>query len=393
MIVVIDSKNPFLAAVLTPLCEIRVLPTAQIDRAHLQDADAVIVRSETHVDAGLLDGTRVGFVGTATIGTDHVDMQYLGHRGIGFASAPGSNANSVSEYVAAALLVAAGRTGRILRGSTIGIVGAGNVGSKVARVASALGMRVVLNDPPLGRSTADARYRPLDELMDADVVSLHVPLTREGQDATHHLWDAARIGKMKKGSILLNTSRGGVVDTPGLHGALLHGHLSAAVLDVWEHEPGIDVGLLGHVLIGTPHIAGYSLDGKINAARMMYDALIRHFGLAVPWRGPADVPSAGPGEVALHAGGSEQEIVRGVVTRCYDIEQDDAQLRVTAMLSPEHRAQAFRALRSGYPIRREFAATTVRCDDARSGVAQTLRDLGFPIMETARGGLHAGTHA
>jgi erythronate-4-phosphate dehydrogenase len=392
MIVVIDSKNPFLAAALAPLCEVRVLPTGQIERTHLLDADAVIVRSETQVGAGLLDGTRVRFVGTATIGTDHVDIQYLAQRGISFASAPGSNANSVAEYVAAALLVAAGRTGRTLRGSTIGIVGAGNVGSKTARVARALGMTVVLNDPPLERTTGDARYRPLDELMDADVVSLHVPLTHEGQDATHHLWDAARIRKMKKGSLLLNTSRGAVVDTAALHGALLHGHLAAAVLDVWEHEPAIDAGLLGHVLIGTPHIAGYSLDGKINAARMMYDELIRHFGLAAPWSDPTDVPVTGSGEVAVHAGGSEQEIVRGVVTRCYDVEQDDTRLRVTALLAPEERAQAFRGLRSGYPVRREFAATTVRCDGARSGVVQTLRDLGFPVVETARGGLQTGKH-
>jgi erythronate-4-phosphate dehydrogenase len=387
MIVVIDSKNPFLAAALTPLCDVRVLSTDQIDRSHLLDADAVIVRSETHVGPGLLDGTRVRFVGTATIGTDHVDTQYLAERGTGFASAPGSNANSVAEYVAAALLVVARKTGLTLRGSTLGIVGAGNVGSRVARVGTALGMRVLLNDPPLARTTGDLRYRPLEAMMDADVISLHVPLTREGPDATHHLWETARIGKMKKGSVLLNTSRGAVVETTALYGALLHGHLTAAVLDVWEHEPAIDTGLLGRVLIGTPHIAGYSLDGKINAARMMFEALVRHFGLAAPWIGPSDVPTAGSGEVDVHAGGSEQEIVRGVVTRCYDIEQDDAQLRVTGFLVPEERSKAFRALRSGYPIRREFAATTVRCDGSTPGVVQALRDLGFPVLETARGGL------
>lgn len=390
MIVAIDKKNPFLAAALTPLCAVRVLSTEQIDRSHLQDADAVIVRSETRVDAGLLDGTRVRFVGTATIGTDHVDTQYLTQRGIGFASAPGSNANSVAEYVAAALLVAAGKTGRTLRGSTLGIVGAGNVGSKVARVGEALGMRVLLNDPPLARSTRDPRYLPLNDLMDADVISLHVPLTRDGMDATHHLWNMSRVGMMKKGSLLLNTARGAVVDTFALHGALLHGHLAAAVLDVWEREPAIDAGLMGRVLIGTPHIAGYSLDGKINAARMMFESLVRHFGLAAEWTGPADVPPAGSGEVATHSGGSDQEIVRGVVTRCYDIEQDDAQLRVTGMLAPEERAREFRRLRAGYPVRREFAATTVRCEGASEEVVHTLRGLGFRVPETAHGGLRPG---
>ena len=387
MIVVIDRKNPFLAAALTPLCAVRVLSTEQMDRSHLQDADAVIVRSETRVDASLLEGTHVRFVGTATIGTDHVDTRYLAQRGIGFASAPGSNANSVAEYVAAALLVAAGKTGLTLRGSTLGIVGAGNVGSRVARVGDALGMRVLLNDPPLARSTRDPRYLPLNDLMDADVISLHVPLTHEGMDATHHLWNMTRIGMMKKGSLLLNTSRGGVVDTFALHGALLHGHLTAAILDVWEHEPAIDVGLLGRVLIGTPHIAGYSLDGKINAARMMFEALVRHFGLVAEWTGPANVPPAGSGEVETHTGGSDQDIVRSVVTRCYDIEQDDGQLRVTGILAPEERARAFRGLRSGYPVRREFAATTVRCEGVSHDVVHTLRGLGFRMPETARGGL------
>jgi erythronate-4-phosphate dehydrogenase len=178
-----------------------------------------------------------------------------------------------------------------------------------------------------------------------------------------------------------------VVETTALYGALLHGHLTAAVLDVWEHEPAIDTGLLGRVLIGTPHIAGYSLDGKINAARMMFDALVRHFGLAASWTGPTDLPPAGSEEVDVHAGSSEQEIVRGVVTRCYDIEQDDARLRVTGYLAPEERSKAFRALRSGYPVRREFAATTVRGGGSGPGVIQTLRDLGFPLLETARGGL------
>jgi erythronate-4-phosphate dehydrogenase len=381
MIVVIDSKNPFLAEALSTACEVRVLHTPSIDAPHLRDADAVIVRSETHVGPRLLEDTRVRFVGTATIGIDHVNTAWLQEQGIGFASAPGSNADSVGQYMAAALLVAAGKTGLSLRGATLGIVGAGNVGSRVARVGSALGMKVLLNDPPLARSTGDPSYRPLEELMDADVVTLHVPLTQTGEDLTLHLWDAARIARMKRGSMLFNTARGPVVDGHALSTALIGGHLGGAVLDVWEHEPSIDVGLLGHVLLGTPHIAGYSLDGKINAARMMFEALVAHFGLGLTWPEPHGVPPAGDGEVSVHSALDEQGMLCGVVTRCYDIEQDDARLRLTEILSPEERAQAFRVLRAQYPVRREFAATTVRAATAPPAVVQTLRDLGFAVTE------------
>lgn len=377
MIVVIDSKNPFLAEALMPACEVRVLPTPLIDADHLRDADAVIVRSETHVGPRLLDGTRVRFVGTATIGTDHVNTAWLEQQGIGFASAPGSNANSVAEYLAAALLVTAAKLGRTLQGSTLGIVGAGNVGSRVAHVGRALGMQVLLNDPPLARASGDPRYRPLDELMTADVISLHVPLTQSGPDATEHLWDAGRITKMKRGSLLVNTSRGAVVDGPALHAALVAGHCSGAVLDVWEHEPAIDAGLLGHVLLGTPHIAGYSLDGKINAARMMFDALVHHFGLDLAWPEPEGLP--GTAEVTVHAADNAEGMLRGVVTRCYDIEQDDARLRLTELLPPEERARAFRNLRAEYPVRREFATTTVRAAGAPPDVRRVLSDLGFRV--------------
>lgn len=381
MIVVIDSKNPFLAEALSPACEVRVLHTPLIDADHLRDADAVIVRSETHVGPRLLEGTRVRFVGTATIGTDHVNMAWLKDAGIGFASAPGSNADSVAGYMAAALLVTAAKTGITLRGTTLGIVGAGNVGSRVARVAGAFGMNVVLNDPPLARTTGDPRYRPLEEVMDADMVSLHVPLTESGDDPTLRLWDAARIARMKRGSMLFNTSRGPVVDGHALREALIAGHLRGAVLDVWEHEPSIDIGLLGHVLLGTPHIAGYSLDGKINAARMMFEALVAHFGLGLTWPEPQGVPPAGSGEVSVHSAPDDEGVLRGVVTRCYDIEQDDARLRLTELLTPEERAQAFRALRAHYPVRREFAATTVKAAGASPAVVQTLLGLGFTVTE------------
>lgn len=386
MIVVVDAKNPFLSEALAPYCTVRTLPTGEITHAALKDADAVVVRSETHVDAGLLDGTRVRFVGTATIGTDHVDTGYLTGHGIGFASAPGSNANSVAEYLVTALLVVAGRLGLTLRGLTLGVVGVGNVGSRVVRVGEALGMRVLLNDPPLARKTGDPRYLPVDALMDADVLTLHVPLTTEGMDATYHLWDAHRIDRMKTGSVLVNTSRGGVVDSGALLNSLVRKHLRAAVLDVWEHEPGIDPDLLERVLLGTPHIAGYSFDGKVNAARMMFEALSAHFGLGLPWPEPASLPPPRCSEITVQLAGSEEDTLRGILTRCYDIEDDDARLRATAAMNAAERAKEFRRLRSQYPVRREFAATLVQCEAVPQSLRAILAALGYACHPTSTEG-------
>jgi erythronate-4-phosphate dehydrogenase len=376
-VVVVDVKNPFLAEALAEGCEVRALPTAEITRPALLDADAVVVRSETRVDAALLEGTRVRFVGTATIGIDHVDVPYLSNRGIGFASAPGSNANSVAEYFATALLDMGGRLGIELRGLTLGVVGVGNVGSRVAKVGEALGMHVLLNDPPLERLTGDPRYRPLDELMDADILSLHVPLTRSGADATYHLWDAGRMRGMKAGSILVNTSRGGVVETQSLHRALTQGHLRAAVLDVWEHEPGIDAALLAEALIATPHIAGYSFDGKVNAARIMFEALSAHFALGLLWPAPESLPPPRCPEITLRPGGRDEDILRGILTRCYDIEEDVARLKATVTMETIVRGAEFRRFRAEYPVRREFAATVVRCGEPQHALCPTLAALGF----------------
>jgi erythronate-4-phosphate dehydrogenase len=377
MTIVVDSKNPFLAEALAPFAEARALTTAQITRETLAGADAVIIRSETRIGPSLLDGTRVQFVGTATIGTDHVDLPYLRRRGIRFASAPGSNANSVAEYVATALLVAAGRLSWTLRGKTLGVVGAGNVGSKVVRVGEALGMRVLQNDPPLARQTGATQFQPLEALMDADILTLHVPLTREGEYPTHHLFDRERIARMKPGALLLNTSRGGVVDSPALVSALETGKLAGAILDVWEGEPAIDMRVLSLSLLGTPHIAGYSYDGKVNAARMMYEALCRHFGWSPAWTPAGMLPPPVRDAVTVDPAGEPETVLRTILSACYDIETDDRDLRSLLQASPGDRPDLFRRLRSKYPVRREFAATRVEGHAGAGDLSGRLTKLGF----------------
>jgi erythronate-4-phosphate dehydrogenase len=379
---VVDSKNPFLAEALRHYAVVEELPTAEITREALRDADAVVVRSETRVNAALLDRTAVKFVGTATIGTDHVDMEYVAGRGIGFASAPGSNADSVAEYIAAALLEVAGRRGISLAGTTLGVVGVGNVGSRVVRVGRALGMRVLQNDPPRARATGDPTFAPLDALMDADFLSLHVPLTRTGEDPTFHLFNDRRLSGMKSGSYLINTSRGGVVDTAALRRVLAGGLLAGAVLDVWEGEPVIDTELLALVDVGTPHIAGYSFDGKVNAARMMFEAVTRYFDLQARWMQSDALPPPKAVQMSLPRDGSMQGILRHVITACYAIAEDDQRLRVLLQLLPDARGTEFRRQRSSYPVRREFHATTIHVTDDSLPECASLHLLGFRLQNT-----------
>jgi erythronate-4-phosphate dehydrogenase len=297
--IIADENIPCAREAFSHLGEVRLLPGRAITRESLLDADLLLVRSITPVNAKLLQNTAVRFVGTATIGTDHVDTAYLERQNIAFASATGSNANSVAEYVVAALVHRAIKHGLSLASLTLGVVGVGHVGSRVEKMATALGMRVRLNDPPLARQTHDPQYLPLDALMEADVITLHTPLAREGEDATFHLFDATRLQAMKCGSMLINTSRGAVVDNAALKTALQSGHLAAAILDVWENEPDIDVELLRLVEIGTPHIAGYSLDGKLNGTHQIYLAACEFIGVAPQWRLESALPPVRQPLIAL----------------------------------------------------------------------------------------------
>jgi erythronate-4-phosphate dehydrogenase len=382
MIVVVDSKNPFLSDALSSFAEVRQLSTSAITKDALRDVDAVVVRSETKVGPALLENTAVRFVGTATIGTDHVDTEYLERCSIGFASAPGSNANSVAEYLAAALLEAAARLGFALNGKTLGVVGVGNVGSRVVRVGKALGMHVIQNDPPRARATGSTGFVSLDDLMDADVITLHVPLTRDGQDATHHLFNRERLRTMKPGSILVNSARGPVVESRALHSVLASGSLRAAILDVWEGEPDVDPQLIDLVMLGTPHIAGYSFDGKVNAAHMMFDAITRHFGVDKCWPEPALMPAPRVERIVLQAEGGQQELIRQVVASCYSIIDDDRRFRTLGTMNNEERRTEFRRQRSSYPTRREFRATRVAGLAGRSAIGECLAALGFGVEQS-----------
>jgi erythronate-4-phosphate dehydrogenase len=243
-------------------------------------------------------------------------------------------------------------------------------------------MRVLLNDPPLRRRSGDPRLLPLEALMEADIVSLHVPLTHSGEDPTYHLFGEQRLGAMKQGSVLINTARGAVVETGALKRALREGRLAAAVLDVWEDEPAIDVELLGLSRIATPHIAGYSTDGKLNAARMIYEALRTFIGADAAWAPPASLPPPAAAEIdARGFAGKGSAGLDETVRRCYDILRDNDDLQRVILLPHHERAERFRGLRAAYPVRREFGATTVLVPAGRAALASALVCLGFKVRD------------
>lgn len=377
MKIVVDENIPYGVEAFGHLGEVCPVAGRTIDREMIRDADALIVRSVTRVDADLLEGTKVRFVATATIGFDHVDVEYLRRRGIGFASAPGSNANSVAEYLVAALLVLARERRWRLEDMTIGVVGVGNVGSRVVRMAEALGMTVLQNDPPLQRKTGDPRFLPIEALFEADILTFHVPLTRTGRDATYHMINSALIEKLRPGTVLINTSRGAVADSRALLAGVESGKIGALVLDVFENEPNIDPALVERADIATPHIAGYSLDGKVNGTTMVFRAACDFFGRRADWDPSAAMPD--PPHPCLEVGGQadDEDELRRLVLTVYDIEADDRRLRKIASLPSSERGAYFDHLRRTYPVRREFHNTHVEVDEARSSLRRKIAALGF----------------
>ena len=331
MKIVVDDKIPYIQEKLCLLAdEVVPLKGAEISASDVQDADALIVRTRTRCDEALLKGSKVQFVATATIGFDHIDADYLAQAGIAWTSCPGCNAASVAQYVESSLLLLQQEKGLPLPQSTIGIVGCGHVGSKVKAVAERLGMRVLVCDPPLARPD----FVSLEVIeRESDVITFHVPLTYDGKHATWHLADEPFFHRLARKPYLINTSRGGVVDNIALLSALQAGSVRDAIVDVWEGEPNLSLPLLRQVFIGTPHIAGYSADGKANADNMVIAALCRHFALAIPEKiTPPKLPSDFP--------------YTGNPLELYNPMTDSQALKSDP--------SKFESLRNHYPLRREY---------------------------------------
>ena len=381
MKIVADENIPFVAEAFASLGDVVTRPGRHISRADLVDAEVLLVRSITPVNANLLDGTRVKYVATATIGMDHLDTAYLEKAGISCCSAPGSNADSVADWFVAAVLTAAQRLEMSLAGSTLGVIGCGNVGSRVVRRAQGLGLTVLENDPPLARTTGDPRYRPLEDLLGADMITMHTPLTRGGTDPSYHLVDASVLERLRPEAVLVNAGRGPCVDGIALKTALGRRRLRAALLDVWENEPVIEPDLLGLVSVATPHIAGYSYDGKVRGVWMIYEQICRWLNVPPTWNPSSVLPP--PDVVVLDLDGrgrKEQDVLHEAATAVYPVSEDDDRLRTAiAGAPPSDLGKAFDRLRKEYPRRREFSLTTVRLRNGSARLAAALEGIGFRV--------------
>ena len=381
MKIIADENIPFVAECFSSIGEVEVVGGREITPGVVADADILLARSVTRVGADLLAESSVRFVGTATIGFEHIDIEYLLRNNIGFASAPGSNANSAAEYVIAGLLNVGQKHNLELQGKSIGVIGAGNVGSRVAKKCAALGMQIYLNDPPLQRETGETKYLLIEELFDCDFITFHTPLTFEGIDKTFHLAGEKFFKSLKAGCVFLNTSRGGVVDGGALKVAIRAGRLKAVVLDVWEDEPNIDMELLEMVDIGTPHIAGYSLDGKVAGMIMIYKAACKYFGFSAKFDIDSFLPEADVPELKINPNIGKQDVLQGAVKKIYDVKADDFRMRRILDKQAEERGKFFSRLRKNYPVRREFQNTRIIVKDRNSSLARKLKGIGFLLSQ------------
>ena len=372
MLIVADDKIPFLKGVLEPYSKVVYIPGASISAHDVKEADALIVRTRTKVNSHLLSDSKVKGVVSATIGTDHMDIPWLEKNNIAWSNAPGCNSGSVKQYIASVLSTLQLK-GFSLEGKTLGIVGVGNVGSKVAKVGEAFGMKVVMNDPPRNERESDFPNTDLNVLLQiSDVVTFHVPLTKEGKFPTYHLLNDTTLMMLKRGCIVINSSRGEVVKEESLLKGLRMGLIENAVLDVWEHEPDILRELQEKLLIGTPHIAGYAVDGKANgtAAAVRFISQLFHLGLG-DWY-PNDLPSPGNMHIMLNDDDDPMNLkLAKLILQTYDVSEDSCRLT--------EKPEKFEALRGNYPVRREFSRWTVRLSDKNSDLQRSLQLLGFII--------------
>ncbi|CPR18330.1 DUF3410 domain-containing protein [Brenneria goodwinii] len=370
MKILVDENMPYARELFSRLGDVQPVPGRPLPREALNGAAALMVRSVTKVNAELLTGTSIKFVGSATAGTDHVDQNWLAANDIGFSAAPGCNAIAVVEYVFSSLLMLAERDGFQLRDKTVGIVGVGNVGGRLNERLKAWGVKTLLCDPPRAERGDAEDFLPFATLVrDADILTLHTPLYLDGPYKTHHLVDASVLNDFAEGRILINACRGPVVDNAALLNVLNQGKKFSVILDVWEPEPALSTDLLALVDIGTSHIAGYTLEGKARGTTQVFEAWSRFIGNPQQVALPSLLPKPEVAEVILTSQ-LDEALLKRLAHLVYDVRRDDALLRHAA-----HQEGGFDRLRKNYQERREWSSLHVVCADSDS--ADCLNKLGF----------------
>lgn len=375
MKIIIDNKIPYIHGAFEKVAEVVYLPGNKTTPEIVKDTDAIITRTRTICNEKLLKGSSVKFIATATIGFDHIDIDYCKKAGIQWTNAPGCNAESVNQYISSALFSWSLKNRTELAGKTIGIVGVGQVGSRVAKTCETIGMKVMLNDPPRERKEGSGIFTDLKTIQkEADIITFHVPLNMTGDDATFHFANAEFLAGLKKQPLLINSCRGEVFDTEAVKQARKLGLISGLVIDCWENEPDLDLELLKMADYGTPHIAGYSKDGKANGTMMSVQAVSRFFNLGLnDWK-PLGVEA--PENPVIRIDGNqrrEYSILAEAILSTYNIEADDENLR--------NAVSQFEKQRGDYPVRREFNSFTIVTENIEKVILEKLKKLGFGIEE------------
>ncbi|WP_028693821.1 4-phosphoerythronate dehydrogenase PdxB [Pseudomonas cremoricolorata] len=380
MLIVADENIPLLDAFFAGLGEIRRYPGRAIDAACVKDADVLLVRSVTRVDRQLLEGSRVRFVGTCTIGTDHLQLDYLAEAGIHWRSAPGCNARGVVDYVLGSLLTLAELEGVALSQRVYGVVGAGEVGGRLVRVLHGLGWRVLVCDP-VREAQEGGDFVSLETILaQCDVISLHPPLQRDGEHPTWHLLGAAELAQLRPGSWLINAARGPIVDNQALRALLAERDDVHAVLDVWEGEPEVNLQLADLCTLATPHIAGYSLDGRQRGTAQIYQALCQWRGIAPTVRLADLLPPVALAKLEFAASAELDWALATLCRAVYDPRRDDADFRRSLSSDTAEQRAAFDRLRKHYPPRREIEGLHVRIQGEAPQLAQMVSALGAVLV-------------
>ncbi|WP_434456036.1 4-phosphoerythronate dehydrogenase PdxB [Stutzerimonas urumqiensis] len=376
MRILADENIPLVDEFFGDLGDIRRMPGRAINRAAVEQCDALLVRSVTQVSREILSDSPVRFVGTCTIGVDHLDLDYFDEAGIAWSSAPGCNARGVVDYVLGCLLALAEHDGSRLDQRRYGVVGAGQVGGRLVEVLRGFGWSVKVCDPPrAAREAGD--FTDLDDILaSCDVISLHTPLDLSGEHRTFHLLDERRLARLQPGAWLINASRGAVVDNLALLDCLQQRPDLGVVLDVWEGEPEVDVALASLCRIATPHIAGHSLEGKLRGTAQIYQAFCLALGLEPRVHLDALMPAAGLEALTFGKGADEAELLSVLCRSVYDPRRDDASFRRSLVGEPEQRRLAFDALRKGYPRRREIDGLSVTLASSDEALVRVVRALG-----------------
>ncbi|CAM2797298.1 4-phosphoerythronate dehydrogenase [Vibrio rarus] len=373
MKIVIDENMPYAKALFSQLGEVVALSGRTITADDLVDVDALMIRSVTKVNEQLLaKANKLRFVGTATAGYDHLDQQALQQKGVAYTHAPGCNKVGVAEYVISSLMVLAQQQGFSIFDKTVGIVGAGQVGSYLAHCLQAIGIKVLLNDPFKEAEGDSRQFTPLDTLLaQSDVISLHTPITRQGEHPTHHLIDEGRLQQMTSQQILINAARGPVVDNEALKLRLQQGDGFTAVLDVFEFEPQVDLELLPLLAFATPHVAGYGLEGKARGTTMIFNSFCQHINSDLSANAADLLPVAPVPQMHLSTEWDEATL-HNLTQLIYDVRKDDALFRRKI-----GQAGSFDKMRKEYWDRREYGAVTLT--GAASCNLQPLQELGFKV--------------